>query len=113
MKHRKQNVCCYRNPLCRDTDYCNIKQLVETIKELKKKFRSQQENLSRDTENWVATFKEEVFVATRKFKPRHRNKLNREKHGHDRLFYVAIKIPTRYRKVLSRHNKLGRDTEMD
>ena len=39
----------------------------------------------------------------------HRNKLNREKRGRDRLLYVMKKILTQCKEVLSRHNKLGRD----
>ena len=39
----------------------------------------------------------------------HRNKLNREKRGRDRLFQVATKVSTQCKEVLSRHNKLGRD----
>ena len=39
----------------------------------------------------------------------HKNKMNREKLGHDRLLYVATKISTQCKEVLSRHNKLGRD----
>ena len=39
----------------------------------------------------------------------HRNKLNREKQGRDRLFSVTIKISAQCKEVLSRHNKLGHD----
>ena len=39
----------------------------------------------------------------------HRNKLNREKRGRNRLLYVATKISTQCKEVLPRHNKLGRD----
>ena len=39
----------------------------------------------------------------------HKNKLNREKRGRDRLLYVGIKNSTQCKEVLSRHNKLGRD----
>ena len=39
----------------------------------------------------------------------HKNKLNREKRGCDRLLYVATKISTQCKEVLSRHNKLGHD----
>ena len=39
----------------------------------------------------------------------HRNKLNRQKRGRDRLLYVTIKISIQCKEVLSRHNKLGRD----
>ena len=37
------------------------------------------------------------------------NKMNREKRGRDRLLYVATKISTQCKEVLSRHNKLGHD----
>ena len=40
---------------------------------------------------------------------RHRNKLNTDKQGYDRIFYVVTMIPTQGREVLSRHDKLGRD----
>ena len=36
---------------------------------------------------------------------RHKNKLNTDKQGHDRLFHVATKIPTQGREVLVRHNR--------
>ena len=39
----------------------------------------------------------------------HIDKLNREKQGRDRLFYVATKISTQCKEVLSRQNKLGHD----
>ena len=39
----------------------------------------------------------------------HRNKLNREKRGLDRLLYVATKISTQFEEVLSQHKKMGRD----
>ena len=39
----------------------------------------------------------------------HRNRLNREKRGCDRLLYVMTKISTQCKEVLSQHNKLGRD----
>ena len=37
----------------------------------------------------------------------HRNKLNTNKQGRNRLFHVATKIPTQGREVLSRHNRSG------
>ena len=39
----------------------------------------------------------------------HKNKLNREKRGRDRLLYVVTKISTQGKEVLSRHNKLGHE----
>ena len=39
----------------------------------------------------------------------HINELNRDKQGHDRLLYVAIKVSTQCKEVLSRHKKLGCD----
>ena len=39
----------------------------------------------------------------------HKNKINREKRGCYRLLYVATKISTQYKEVMSRHKKLGRD----
>ena len=42
----------------------------------------------------------------------HKDKLNIDKQGRDRLFYVATKIPTQGREVLSRHNKLSRNNKM-
>ena len=51
-------------------------------------------------------------VAIGILRSQHKNKLNTDKQGHDRLFYVTTKIPTKGREVLSRHNKLGRDTKM-
>ena len=39
----------------------------------------------------------------------HRNKLNREKRGCNRLLNVVTKVSTQCKKVLSRHNKLGCD----
>ena len=39
----------------------------------------------------------------------HRNKMNRDKRSHDRLLYVATKVSTQCKQVLSRHNKMGRD----
>ena len=36
----------------------------------------------------------------------HRNEMNS---GHDRILYVATKVPTQCKEVLSRHNKLSRD----
>ena len=39
----------------------------------------------------------------------HRNKPNKEKRGRDRLLYVATKVSTQCKEVLSRHNKLGHD----
>ena len=42
---------------------------------------------------------------------RHRDQLNTNKQGRNRIFYVATKIPTQGREVLSRHNKLGRDSK--
>ena len=39
----------------------------------------------------------------------HRNKLNREKRGRDSHLYVAIKVSTQCKEVLSRYNKLGCD----
>ena len=39
----------------------------------------------------------------------HKNKLNIQKRGHERLFYVATNISIQCKKVMSRHNKLGRD----
>ena len=35
----------------------------------------------------------------------HKNKLNREKQARVRLFYVATKVPTQCKEVLSRQNK--------
>ena len=51
-------------------------------------------------------------VATGILRSRHRNKLNPDKQGRDKLFYVAIKIPTQGREALSRYNKQGRDIKM-
>ena len=39
----------------------------------------------------------------------HRNKVNKEKRGHNILLYVATKVSTQCKEVLSLHNKLGRD----
>ena len=39
----------------------------------------------------------------------HKNRLNREKQGHDRLLYGATKISTQCKEALSRHNFLGCD----
>ena len=39
----------------------------------------------------------------------HKNKLNREKRGRDILLYIATKISTQCKEVLSQHNKLGHD----
>ena len=39
----------------------------------------------------------------------HKNKLNKEKRGLDRLLYVTTKISTQCKEVLLRHNKLGHD----
>ena len=44
-------------------------------------------------------------VAAGILKLQHRNKLNTDKQGRDRLFHVATKIPTQGREVLSRHNR--------
>ena len=51
-------------------------------------------------------------VVTGILRSQHRNKLSIDKEGHDRIFYIATKIPTQGRKVSSRHNKLGRDRKM-
>ena len=40
---------------------------------------------------------------------KHRNKLNREKRGRDRLLYVATNVSTQCKEVLLRHKKMGRD----
>ena len=39
----------------------------------------------------------------------HRNRLNREKRGRNRLLYVVTKISTQCKEVMLRHNFLGRD----
>ena len=39
----------------------------------------------------------------------HRNKVKREKRGHNILLYVATKVSTQCKEVLSRHNRLGHD----
>ena len=39
----------------------------------------------------------------------HKNKLNKEKRGHDKIFQDTTKVLTQCKEVLSRHNKLGRD----
>ena len=39
----------------------------------------------------------------------HRNKLNKEKRDRDILLYVATKVSTQCKEVMSQHNKLGRD----
>ena len=46
-------------------------------------------------------------VAMGVLRSRHRNKLNIDKQGHDRIFHLATKIPTQGREVLSRHNRTG------
>ena len=46
-------------------------------------------------------------VATGILRSQHRNKLNIDKQGRDRLFHVTIKIPTQGREVLSQHNRTG------
>ena len=51
-------------------------------------------------------------MATGILRLRHKDKLNIDKQGCDRLFYVATKIPTQGGEVLLRHNKLGCDTKM-
>ena len=39
----------------------------------------------------------------------HGNELNREKQGRNRLLYVATKVSTQRKEVLSGHNKLSHD----
>ena len=50
--------------------------------------------------------KREFDVAIGILTSRHRNKVNTEKQGRDKLFYVGTKISTQGREVLSRHKNL-------
>ena len=57
-------------------------------------------------ESNVATYfkmKRCFYVAAGILWSQHRDKLNIDKQGHERIFYVVTKIPTQGREVLSRH----------
>ena len=72
-------------------------------------------NLVAIKESNVVTYfkmKRGFYVVTGNLRSRHKDKLNIDKQGRDRLFYVATKILTQGREVLSQHNKLGRDIKM-
>ena len=51
-----------------------------------------------------------LIIATKIFRSRHKNKLNREKRGHDTTFKSLQKFQHKCKEVMSRHNKLGRDS---
>ena len=51
-----------------------------------------------------------LIVATKIFRSRHRNELNREKRGHDTTSKILQKFQHKRKEIMSQPNKLGRDS---
>ena len=58
----------------------------------------------------TSSLKGVLIVATKNFRSRHRNKMNREKRGHDITSKLRQKFQQKCKEVMSRHSKLGCDS---
>ena len=58
----------------------------------------------------TSSLKGVLIIATEIFRSRHKNELNREKRGRDTTSKTRQKFQHKCKEVMSRHNKLGRDS---
>ena len=58
----------------------------------------------------TSSLKGVLIITIEIFRSRHRNKLNREKRGRDTTPKSRQKSQHKFKEVMSRHNKLGRDS---